>query len=256
MQTQPARIFRARHLRVRRHAVIFGIGLVLCVGCSRHSTPEPAPARSRTSAAGPKASSDKSSTSISVQSAKTAAPDTPAPEARPADAPPPRDFSAELVAMMTSAASCLKAQLGEQPGGPVMIGLTANVMPSGAVRHGAVSGSLAQDELDCVRRLLETLHFAAPIENAPFAVQASLKVNRPTTSGEPVQQAAREADTAMVVPDDYAPTPGVVPTPDPGELPTPDPGVVPPEDPGVVPPEDPGVVPPSDPPASIAGSNE
>lgn len=258
MPTCDAWILRARRPRVGHHAVLCGVALLLWVGCSRHSTPAPTPPPARprgnapahsTAAAGP-------TPSLEVQSSPAAAiADTLAPAEKKLDGPAARDLSAELATMMRSAIGCLKPQTGNQAGGPVMISLTANVMPSGAVRHGAVSGSLETEELDCVRRLLETLHFAAPIENAPFSVQASLKLDRPTLANEPVQEATREPDP-MALPSDDAPTPGIVPPADPGVVPPADPGVVPPEDPGVVPPSDPGVVPPEDPPASIAGANE
>ena len=104
----------------------------------------------------------------------------PAEQAAPDDPEkPPRNMSAELESMIGSPASCLAPRPANEAPSQVSISLGASVMPSGAVGRGEVSApGLSPTELDCVRKRLESVRFAPPIENAPFTVNASITLNR------------------------------------------------------------------------------
>jgi hypothetical protein len=92
---------------------------------------------------------------------------------------PRRNLQNELETMMGSPADCLAARPADQAPARVNISLSANVMPSGAVGRGEVSApDLSPEEISCVRTRLEALHFAPPIENAPFTVNGALTLNR------------------------------------------------------------------------------
>jgi hypothetical protein len=59
------------------------------------------------------------------------------------------------------------------------ISLSTSVMPSGTVAQSEVHGAgLAASEVLCLRSRLEALHFAAPIQNAPFKATGTLHLTR------------------------------------------------------------------------------
>ena len=81
--------------------------------------------------------------------------------------------------MIGSPAACLTPRPANEAPARVRIGLTASVMPSGAVGRGEVSApGLSPSEIDCVRKRVESVRFAPPIENAPFTVNGSITLNR------------------------------------------------------------------------------
>jgi hypothetical protein len=261
--TQPGvRAFGARAPRAARAGLlVLACALLWSAACSRHHRveagppPEPLPAAANPAQAAPQPAAEPP---IAAQPWQPSAPDQAAqrandlaqdqahgqPQAEPdpgaAEADkPPRDFSAELGQMMAGAASCLSPRSPEQPYGPLYLDLTAHVMPGGGVSRGEVSGGELQgEEGACVQRMLEAAHFAPPIENAPLAVHATLRLDPPIAKASPPQPAA-------------PPKPTYAAGYDPGVIPPADPGVVPPADPGVIPPSDPGVVPTPDPPAEV-----
>ncbi len=236
-------------------------GLLCCAACSRQHPaeagppPAPAPAAANPALAAPQPAAEPPiaaqpwqpiPSDQAVQRANDVAQDEahghpqaePDPGAAEADKPP-RDLSAELGQMMAGAASCLSPRSPEQPYGPLYLDLTAHVMPGGSVSRGEVGGGELQgEEGACVQRMLEAAHFAPPIENAPLAVHATLKLDPPIAKASPPQPAA-------------PPKPTYAAGYDPGVVPTADPGVVPPANPGVIPPSDPGVIPTPDPPAEV-----
>jgi hypothetical protein len=105
-------------------------------------------------------------------------------QAQPEDQPaeeekPQRNFSNELVQLVGSPLDCLKVRPPENAPSTLEISLSTKVMPSGAVAGSEVSApGLEADELACLRRRVEKIHFAQPIENAPFPVSGSLRLTR------------------------------------------------------------------------------
>jgi hypothetical protein len=257
MQARESKNQSSRRLSKTRRTAFFGTALLLCAGCHRSATKEDSPQASAVKARGPGQAPIAAATQVALSAQQPAPandfaqPSAPTEQAAPikaADEPEARDFTAELEHMMGSPAACLKPR-ADAPSGPATVSVTANVMPSGAVRHGeASSGALQPEELACIRRQLEGLHFAPPIPDGPFAVHGTLKLERPNAPHAlaPIPKPGTD-NNALAMPNDNGVSRGVVPPEDPGVVPTPDPGVVPPEDPGVVPPEDRGVLPTPDP---------
>jgi hypothetical protein len=109
---------------------------------------------------------------------------------------PKRDFSAELVRAFGDPASCLQPRPNDTGPSQLPIALSTQVMPGGMVADSHVSApGLSSDELKCLRQRLEAVHFAQPIENAPFRVSGSVTLARsggtnPTTAR--VQEQKRE----------------------------------------------------------------
>ena len=90
-----------------------------------------------------------------------------------------RDFSAELVRAFGDPASCLQPRTSDTGPGQLPIALSTQVMPSGMVADSSVSApGLSPDEVKCLRQRLESVHFAQPIENAPFRVTGSMTLAR------------------------------------------------------------------------------
>ena len=103
------------------------------------------------------------------------------PESAPAEADdkPRRNFPSELVQLVGSPLDCLKARPAEDAPSSLEIALSTKVMPSGAVAQSEVSApGLEPEEIACLRKRVENIHFAAPIENAPFPVSGSLRLTR------------------------------------------------------------------------------
>ena len=128
---------------------------------------------------------DPASPSVQPQP-ELAAPAAPAPEPAPAEEPaaaqpekPVRNLSTELETMLGNPTSCLAPRAAAEAPSRVDISLSVQVMPSGAVSRGEVSApGLTLEERDCLRTRLEALHFAQPIENAPFTVKGSIRLDR------------------------------------------------------------------------------
>jgi hypothetical protein len=169
------------------------------------------------------------------------------------EAQKPRDFTAEMTRMLADATSCIKPRPADKIG-DIALTATAHVMPSGAVSRGEVDvHDVSDDERTCLRTRVEALYFAAPIENAPFSVNATLSIRPKLAAAEKPTTAKLDAlgMTITQAPSGEGVTPGVVPKEDPFVVPPEDPGVVPPADPGVAIQADPGVIPAADPPAEI-----
>jgi hypothetical protein len=132
-----------------------------------------------------------------LEAPAAAPPDEPAAQPSEAEAKAPRDFSAELVKMLGSPGDCLTARVGAGVPTQIDIAVSTHVMPSGTVAQSEVTSSaLSASELACVRNRVEALHFAAPIENAPFDVQGSVHLARAATPPPalPSAQPAANAD--------------------------------------------------------------
>jgi hypothetical protein len=89
---------------------------------------------------------------------------------------PARDLRQELERMIGSPVDCLVPRPAKGAPAELRLSLNASVMPSGAVGRGEVSASaqLTKPELDCVRKRVEGLRFATPIDNAPVTVSGSV----------------------------------------------------------------------------------
>jgi hypothetical protein len=133
-----------------------------------------------------------------------------------ADEKPERDFSAELVRMMGDPSSCLKPRAAENAPSNLAIAVTASVMPSGAVGQTEVSAAeLDSSELACLKARAAGLHFAPPIENAPFSVRGTVQLTRDVThaplAAKPVEAPPANADPSAAPP---PVTPSTEPIPD------------------------------------------
>jgi hypothetical protein len=139
-----------------------------------------------------------------------------APEA--AEEKAPRNFATELVQMMGNPASCLHVRAADSAPGQLEVNLSTHVMPSGSVAQSEIQATgLDAAEVQC----LESLHFAQPIENAPFAVRGRLKLQQqnppPPTAADPVpspkpadpgsEQPKAAAPVVLFGPRDQAPPP-------------------------------------------------
>jgi hypothetical protein len=114
----------------------------------------------------------------------------PAENAAP-EAKPPRNFSAELVQMLGNPAGCLNATAAAASPAYLDISLSTSVMPSGSVANSEVRApGLDSGEMQCLRGRLEAVHFAAPIENAPFHVQGTLQLTRAAGAATTAQASA------------------------------------------------------------------
>jgi hypothetical protein len=129
------------------------------------------------------------------------------PAAQPAteaEAKPARDFAAELTQMLGSPLACFAARAANDAPTQIDIALSTHVMPSGSVTQSQVTApALAPNEVACLRSRLEALHFAGPIENAPFTVQGSLHLTRAAAPTPAPTDEARAAAAAQA--DDNAP---------------------------------------------------
>ncbi len=174
-----------------------------------------------------------------------------------------RDFSAELVSILGLPSSCLKPRAASTGPSTTDLSVTAHVMPSGSVSRGeAASAQLDANELACVRRLVESVHFAQPIDNAPFSVSATVKIQLHDANGGQARAPVQLPVQLQGPPNPYAPPKVGLPPPhvdEPGNVPTPAPPTVYPSAPGNVPtpapptvyPSVPGNVPTPAPPAQM-----
>jgi len=159
--------------------------LVVLVACSDLTEPQgsrPASGRSVGAAPEPVAEPEEEAEPdpwADDQPTRTPTVPEPTPEPTAAAAAPEdkeRDLDKELVAAMRSATSCLKPRKeGSAP--KVSIALSAQVMPSGAVLRGSVSGGgLDGDETKCLQARLEQVRFAGPVEGAPRGAAGTLEL--------------------------------------------------------------------------------
>jgi hypothetical protein len=103
--------------------------------------------------------------------------------------------------MLGSPASCLEPRTADASQSTLQVGVDTQVMPSGAVSRAQVSGAgLTQVERQCITKRVETLHFAQPIENAPFPVHANiaLQLSAAAKVATPAQLAAAAATEPAV----------------------------------------------------------
>lgn len=103
------------------------------------------------------------------------APSEPAQAEKPAKE---RDYSAELLGALGNSSNCVRPRLaGSAPAQDIQVELEAYVMAGGNVSRSYVrSGQLDGEESECIRRRLEGVRLAAPIEGAPRAIRASFKL--------------------------------------------------------------------------------
>jgi hypothetical protein len=133
----------------------------------------------------------------------------PLPSAPSADKAKPdagkRDFGGELSAAVSGAAQCLQPRTTDDAPKQIIVSLQAVVTPSGAVSRGDASGGgLGAEELACIRRMVEGVHFAPPIENAPFSVNGTVKLQQqPAPKAAPTEAPAEPKAPA----DDHAAAP-------------------------------------------------
>jgi hypothetical protein len=110
--------------------------------------------------------------------------------------------------MMGNPAGCLRVRAADSAPGQLEVNLSTNVMPSGSVAQSEIQATgLDPAEIQCLRARLEALHFAQPIENAPFAVRGKLKLQQnppPPTAAAPVP-APKPADPDSEQPKPAAP---------------------------------------------------
>jgi len=105
------------------------------------------------------------------EAAKTDAPSEALPDAGK------RDYGAELRAAVGDPSSCLDARIGADVPSEISIEIEAFVMAAGNVSRGyARSRQLAAEELECIRKRIEPLRFRPPIDDAPRAVRATLRL--------------------------------------------------------------------------------
>ena len=138
-----------------------------------------------------------------------------------------RDFPSELVRAFGDPASCLSPRPSGAAPSAIVIALATQVMPSGAVGHSEVSGAgLDPQELGCLRRRLDAVHFSGPIVNAPFPVRGNVTLNRRVDPSAPAAAKNPGQPVAAPTQPDQAPAPLDVPTeavkqsPEPINIPT------------------------------------
>lgn len=104
----------------------------------------------------------------------TAAPEPEA--AAVAEQEKPRDYSAELLSGMRGAESCVKPRLASEAlPSELAIALEGLVLESGTVVTGAARAAmLTPEELECVKRRLESTRLPPNVKEAPRRVHATL----------------------------------------------------------------------------------
>lgn len=90
----------------------------------------------------------------------------------------PRDYPAELLAAMRGAESCVQARTASDAlPAELQISLEALVLESGTVVSGSARAPvLTPEELECVKRRLESTRLPDKVKEAPRRVSASLKL--------------------------------------------------------------------------------
>lgn len=133
----------------------------------------------------------------------------------------PRDYSAELLAAMSSADSCVKPRPASASlPSELFISLEGLVLESGTVVSGSARApNLTPEELECVKRRLESTRIPDGVQDAPRRVSTTLKLTFKKAEPAPTQGGANTA----AAPSSAAPAP----SPAAAQLP---PGQTPPED--------------------------
>jgi len=198
-----------RHLRrgsctaVRVGAWLTAAGLVLA--CGGKSAPPPGPKPFRGPGIGPV-------TQDSVDPLERPRPAEPGPLLPPqtdvvtANAAEPqhddkpleaRDYPAELLQRLGNPASCLAQRPNDGKLGPLQIGISAQLMPSGALARTELQGQeLSGAERACLAQRVGAVRLQAPIDGAPFAIQASLTLQPTAAKVDPDKLAKAEAAAA------------------------------------------------------------
>jgi hypothetical protein len=98
-----------------------------------------------------------------------------APREQPTMEPPPPDRAAELRALVGDPSSCIGRL--EDPPAELSIQVAATVSTSGVVTRYEVSNSRLSDEaIECIGNRLANARFAAPVEDAPRTITATVTV--------------------------------------------------------------------------------
>ena len=97
-----------------------------------------------------------------------------------------RDYNAELLAALGTPNDCLKPRQGDDSPAEIKVELEGHFLETGAMsRAYARSAQLAPEELQCVSSRLQALRLAAPVEEAPRTVQATLTFKLKTAETAP-----------------------------------------------------------------------
>ena len=151
----------------------------------------------------------------------------------------PRDYAAELLTAMRGAEACVQPRPASQVLPELSVSLEGLVLESGTVVTGSARAPvLTPEELDCMKRRLESTRLPPGVKDAPRRVSASLRLTRPPSAApqpaSPVQAGAAPAGAANAPALPAAPAPAAAnPNEDPPEP-------VPPQDqdpPEAIPPE-------------------
>ena len=112
----------------------------------------------------------------------------------------PRDYAAELVGAMSGTESCVQPRPASASLPPeLMLSLEAMVLESGTVISGTARASLlTPEELECVKRRLESTRLADHVKDAPLRVSGTLKLT--FRQAPPAQNAAIPAPQAAAAP--------------------------------------------------------
>lgn len=179
--------------RTRRSAAtLLFVHALLAPACSAGSDPDAPSRRRRGILSGPPVAAPEARPAAAPPPlAPTPPPPRPppppaAPAAAPAEEPEPRDYAAELLQGLGSPIDCLAPRAGSVAPPKLRIDFDAYVMPSGGVgRAYARSADLEASELACLRRRVEGLRLAPPIEGAPREVHASLQLELKPAEAKP-----------------------------------------------------------------------
>jgi hypothetical protein len=101
-----------------------------------------------------------------------------APEAAAAKEEKPRDYPAELLAAMRGTESCVKPRTAaESLPSELLISLEGLVLESGTVVSGTARAPLlTPEEIECVKRRLQSSRLPSDVKEAPRRVNATLKL--------------------------------------------------------------------------------
>jgi hypothetical protein len=121
-------------------------------------------------------------------------------EAEKQEAEKPRDHSAELLAAIRGAESCVQPRVASQAlPSELVVAVEGLVLESGTVVTGSASAPvLTPEELQCIKRRLESSRLPPGVKDAPRRVNASLKLTfrAPPAPGETGGSSAPPAPAA------------------------------------------------------------
>jgi hypothetical protein len=107
---------------------------------------------------------------VGTANAAQAAPDKP-----PAADQEPRDYPTELLQRLGNPASCLAQRASDATLAALRIGISAQLMPSGAVARTELQApELSGAERACIAQRVGAVRLPGPIAGAPFGIQATL----------------------------------------------------------------------------------